>query len=197
MTLSVRAVVDDGLAAPAAEAAPARPEHQRDEAAGQADHHEDHADRAEIDVRDVVGHGPGEDRTDGDEYEADTDSHVKPPASSDATDHWYPARALLNRTVFRARPRAGARAARGGGCSDPRALARTTTHRERTTPSERPRRSCAGRTARHVKAIDRFVDAGYDHVYVHQVGPDQDVFFELYEREILPSYSPSSAKSEP
>ena len=42
----------------------------------------------------------------------------------------------------------------------------------------------------------RFVDAGYDHVYVHQVGPEQDVFFELYEQEVLPSYSSSTAKSE-
>ena len=54
---------------------------------------------------------------------------------------------------------------------------------------------CGRDPARHAEAIDRFVDAGYDHVYVHQVGPDQDVFFELYEREILPSYSSISAKS--
>jgi coenzyme F420-dependent glucose-6-phosphate dehydrogenase len=55
---------------------------------------------------------------------------------------------------------------------------------------------CGPDPARHVEAIDRFVDAGYDHVYVHQVGPDQDVFFELYEREVLPSYSSSTAKSD-
>ena len=39
---------------------------------------------------------------------------------------------------------------------------------------------------RHVSAIREYFDAGYDHVYVHQVGPDQDGFFEFYQREVLP-----------
>jgi coenzyme F420-dependent glucose-6-phosphate dehydrogenase len=38
-----------------------------------------------------------------------------------------------------------------------------------------------------VKAIQEFIDAGYDHVYVHQVGPDQEGFFRFAEREILPA----------
>ena len=38
----------------------------------------------------------------------------------------------------------------------------------------------------HVSAMREFVDAGYDHVYVHQVGPHQDEFFTFYEREVLP-----------
>jgi coenzyme F420-dependent glucose-6-phosphate dehydrogenase len=40
----------------------------------------------------------------------------------------------------------------------------------------------------HAGAIQRFVDAGYDHVYVHQIGPDQEGFFRFYEREILPRF---------
>jgi G6PDH family F420-dependent oxidoreductase len=39
---------------------------------------------------------------------------------------------------------------------------------------------------RHVEAIQKFVDAGYDHVYVHQIGPDQDGFFDFYAKEVLP-----------
>jgi hypothetical protein len=35
------------------------------------------------------------------------------------------------------------------------------------------------------EAIERFVDAGFDHGYVHQVGHDQDGFFGFYERELL------------
>ena len=35
-------------------------------------------------------------------------------------------------------------------------------------------------------AIREFADAGYSHVYVHQVGPDQDGFFAFYEREVRP-----------
>jgi hypothetical protein len=38
----------------------------------------------------------------------------------------------------------------------------------------------------HRAAIDEFATAGYDHVYVHQVGPDQEGFLDFYSREILP-----------
>ncbi|HXF98490.1 MAG TPA: TIGR03557 family F420-dependent LLM class oxidoreductase [Gaiellaceae bacterium] len=37
----------------------------------------------------------------------------------------------------------------------------------------------------HAQAIARFAAAGFDHVYVHQVGPDQDGFIAFYEREVL------------
>jgi hypothetical protein len=39
--------------------------------------------------------------------------------------------------------------------------------------------------AAHEAAIQEFADAGYDHVYVHQVGPDQEGFLDFYGREIL------------
>ena len=39
---------------------------------------------------------------------------------------------------------------------------------------------------RHVEGIKQFVDAGYTHVYVHQLGPDQEGFFSFYESEVLP-----------
>jgi coenzyme F420-dependent glucose-6-phosphate dehydrogenase len=39
----------------------------------------------------------------------------------------------------------------------------------------------------HRNAIDEFEQAGFDHVYVHQVGRDQEAFFGFYEREILPA----------
>lgn len=38
----------------------------------------------------------------------------------------------------------------------------------------------------HLAAIRHCVDAGYDHVHVYQVGPEQEPFFRFYEREILP-----------
>jgi len=37
-----------------------------------------------------------------------------------------------------------------------------------------------------VAAAKEFVDAGYDNVYFHQVGPDQEGFIEFAERELLP-----------
>ena len=35
------------------------------------------------------------------------------------------------------------------------------------------------------KEIDAFEEAGFDHVYVHQVGSDQEGFFEIGIRELL------------
>jgi G6PDH family F420-dependent oxidoreductase len=37
--------------------------------------------------------------------------------------------------------------------------------------------------------IGEFIDAGFSHVYLHQVGPDQDSFIEMAKREILPRYA--------
>jgi coenzyme F420-dependent glucose-6-phosphate dehydrogenase len=47
---------------------------------------------------------------------------------------------------------------------------------------------CGPDPERHRAAIQEYVDAGYDHVYVHQVGDDQEGFFDFYEREVLPSF---------
>jgi coenzyme F420-dependent glucose-6-phosphate dehydrogenase len=48
---------------------------------------------------------------------------------------------------------------------------------------------------RHLQAIEQFVDAGFDRVYIHQVGPDQDGFFEFYEREVLSAAASHDAKA--
>lgn len=40
----------------------------------------------------------------------------------------------------------------------------------------------------HVENLQKFVDAGYDHIYVHQVGPNQEAFFEFYEDEVMPAF---------
>jgi G6PDH family F420-dependent oxidoreductase len=45
---------------------------------------------------------------------------------------------------------------------------------------------CGPDPQRHLNEIKKFLNAGYDHLYVHQVGPDQEGFFRFYEREILP-----------
>lgn len=38
----------------------------------------------------------------------------------------------------------------------------------------------------HLEAIRAYEAAGFDHVYVHQVGPDQQGFFDFYAAEVLP-----------
>jgi G6PDH family F420-dependent oxidoreductase len=45
---------------------------------------------------------------------------------------------------------------------------------------------CGPDPARHLAAIRRASRAGYDHVCVHQIGPDQEGFVRFYEAEVLP-----------
>ena len=52
---------------------------------------------------------------------------------------------------------------------------------------------CGPDAVKHFEAIDAFVDAGYDHVYVHQIGPDQEGFFRFAEQELLPRYAEAPA----
>lgn len=40
----------------------------------------------------------------------------------------------------------------------------------------------------HVENVQQFVDEGYDHIYVHQVGPNQEDFFEFYDENVLPEF---------
>ena len=45
---------------------------------------------------------------------------------------------------------------------------------------------CGPDPEKHLAKVREFVDAGFDHVYLHQVGPDQEGFFDFCAREILP-----------
>jgi len=48
---------------------------------------------------------------------------------------------------------------------------------------------CGPDVDRHVEAIKKYADAGYDHVCVHQIGPDQQGFLKFYERDVMPRLS--------
>jgi len=45
---------------------------------------------------------------------------------------------------------------------------------------------CGPDPAKHLEQIRAFAEAGFDHVYVHQVGPAQAEFIEFYASEIIP-----------
>jgi coenzyme F420-dependent glucose-6-phosphate dehydrogenase len=45
---------------------------------------------------------------------------------------------------------------------------------------------CGPDPMRYIAAILRAVEAGYTHVWLHQIGPDQAGFFEFYACDILP-----------
>ena len=51
--------------------------------------------------------------------------------------------------------------------------------------------ACGPDPERHVEMIQKFVDVGCDHVYMHQIGPDQAGFFEFYEEEVMPRVAKS------
>ena len=40
----------------------------------------------------------------------------------------------------------------------------------------------------HIEAIEEYVDADFDHVYVHQVGTEQREFIEFYADDVMPSF---------
>jgi coenzyme F420-dependent glucose-6-phosphate dehydrogenase len=44
---------------------------------------------------------------------------------------------------------------------------------------------CGADPESHLARIAEFVDAGFDHVHVHQVGADQERFFRFYEQDVL------------
>jgi coenzyme F420-dependent glucose-6-phosphate dehydrogenase len=46
--------------------------------------------------------------------------------------------------------------------------------------------SCGPDPEVHLRAIARFVAAGYTEVYLHQIGPDQDGFLEFFQKELVP-----------
>ena len=48
---------------------------------------------------------------------------------------------------------------------------------------------CGPDSEPHREMIHQFADAGYDEVYVQQIGPNQQAFFDFYEKEILPEFS--------
>jgi G6PDH family F420-dependent oxidoreductase len=46
---------------------------------------------------------------------------------------------------------------------------------------------CGPDPDKHLQEIHKFIDAGYDHIYIHQIGPNQEGFFQFYEKNILPN----------
>jgi G6PDH family F420-dependent oxidoreductase len=46
--------------------------------------------------------------------------------------------------------------------------------------------SCGPDPQRHLDLVGNYIDAGFDEVYVQQIGPDQEAFFEGWASEVLP-----------
>jgi hypothetical protein len=48
---------------------------------------------------------------------------------------------------------------------------------------------CGPEPERHIEAIGEFAEAGFSHVYVHQVGSVDDEFFDFFGSEVLPAFA--------
>jgi len=46
--------------------------------------------------------------------------------------------------------------------------------------------ACGPDPVRHVESIKQYVDAGFDEMYVAQMGPDQEGFLRLWDQELAP-----------
>lgn len=40
----------------------------------------------------------------------------------------------------------------------------------------------------HIDGIQKYLDAGFDQVYIHQIGHEQEGFFQFYAQEVLPNF---------
>jgi hypothetical protein len=49
--------------------------------------------------------------------------------------------------------------------------------------------TCGPDPEKHAGAIQEYLDAGYDEVYVSQIGDDQEGFLDFYGKEILPRFA--------
>lgn len=47
--------------------------------------------------------------------------------------------------------------------------------------------SCGPSVEAHVQAIDRYVQAGFDHIILVQVGPEQEAFIDFFARQLAPA----------
>jgi G6PDH family F420-dependent oxidoreductase len=50
---------------------------------------------------------------------------------------------------------------------------------------------CGPDIDKHVEAIQAYADAGFDELFVNQIGPGQDAFFDAYRTEIVPRFNGS------
>jgi len=55
--------------------------------------------------------------------------------------------------------------------------------------------ACGPDPGRHAEMIERYVDAGYDHISLHQIGPDQEGFLRFACDELLPRFDVTEVRA--
>ncbi len=54
--------------------------------------------------------------------------------------------------------------------------------------------SCGPSLQRHARAIERYLQAGYDHLILLQIGQEQDAFFKFFEHRLAPHFRTAQSK---
>jgi G6PDH family F420-dependent oxidoreductase len=47
---------------------------------------------------------------------------------------------------------------------------------------------CGPDLDKHLEAIQAYAEAGFDELFVNQIGPDQDAFFRAYQEQVIPRF---------
>jgi coenzyme F420-dependent glucose-6-phosphate dehydrogenase len=55
---------------------------------------------------------------------------------------------------------------------------------------------CGNNAGDYIERLRKYEDAGFTHVFIHQIGPDQAGFFRFCERELIPQLAPSGTDQE-
>jgi coenzyme F420-dependent glucose-6-phosphate dehydrogenase len=55
---------------------------------------------------------------------------------------------------------------------------------------------CGPDPEKHVNAIWQYIDAGFDHISIHQIGPNQEAFMDFYVREVFANIEGKISSSE-
>jgi hypothetical protein len=45
---------------------------------------------------------------------------------------------------------------------------------------------CGPDPEKHIRVIRKYIEAGYDRITIHQIGPNQEPFMDFYAREVIP-----------
>jgi G6PDH family F420-dependent oxidoreductase len=108
------------------------------------------------------------------------------PRYAEMTVCWAADEASAKKTAKEIWPNAGL----GGELSQELPLPRHFEQAAQTVREEDVAKSvpCGPDPEKHRAALKEYVDAGFDHVAIHQVGPDQEGFFRFYEKEVLPKF---------
>jgi G6PDH family F420-dependent oxidoreductase len=54
---------------------------------------------------------------------------------------------------------------------------------------------CGPDPEKHLNAIRKYIKAGFDHIFVHQIGPNQEAFMDFYAKEIFPQISKETGQT--